>query len=143
MADIFHDLPIDAPVSRVYDAISTPAGLDAWWTKRSAGTPREGAEYELGFGPDYDWRATVTRAVAGSEFELGLTRADADWLGTRVGFTLEPRKAGTWLRFRHSGWPDVNEHYRISCNCWALYLRVLRRYLQHGETVPYEFRLDV
>jgi hypothetical protein len=72
-----------------------------------------------------------------------MTRADADWLGTRVGVELEPRDGATWVRFHHTGWPEPNEHYRISCNCWAMYLRVLRRSLEHGESVPYEARLDV
>lgn len=143
MADILHDLPIDAPPDRVFHAVSTPEGLDTWWTQRSAGAPQEGAEYELGFGPEYDWRARVTRCVPGREFELEMARSDRDWLGTRVGFRLEPRGYGTWLRFSHTGWPAPNEHYRISCNCWALYLRVLRRSLEHGESVPYEQRLDV
>ena len=43
----------------------------------------------------------------------------------------------------HLGWPEANAHYRTSCHCWALYLRVLRRYLENGESVPYEVRLDV
>jgi hypothetical protein len=34
-------------------------------------------------------------------------------------------------------------HYRTSCHCGALYLRILRRHLEHGESVPYERRLDV
>lgn len=143
MPDILQDFPINAPIGKVFAAVSTPAGLDQWWTSRSAGQAREGLEYELWFGPEYDWRATVTRSVPDSEFELQLIRADADWLGSRVGFTLEPRRDSTWVRFRHTGWPDANEHYRISCHCWAMYLRVLRRWLEHGETVPYEQRLDV
>jgi hypothetical protein len=36
----------------------------------------------------------------------------------------------------------ANEHWRISCYWWAMYLRVLRRYLEHGESVAYEDRLD-
>ena len=143
MADIVHDFPIQAPSSRVFEAVNTPAGLDQWWTKRSAGAPAVGAAYELGFGPGYDWRATVTRCVLGEEFELTLVRADDDWTRTRVGFRLEAREPGTWVRFQHGGWSGDNEHYRISCYCWAMYLRVLRRYLEHGETVPYERRLDV
>jgi uncharacterized protein YndB with AHSA1/START domain len=86
MADIYHDFPIKAPVERVYAAVSTPQGLDAWWTKRSAGTATEGAEWELGFGPTFEWRARVTRAAATTEFELQLTTASPDWVGTRVGF---------------------------------------------------------
>jgi uncharacterized protein YndB with AHSA1/START domain len=143
MADILHDLPIRAPVRRVFEAVSTPAGLDAWWADRSSGSPEAGATYDLGFGPDYQWTACVTRCAPDSEFELEFVHADDDWTGTRVGFHLEPRGDATWLRFSHTGWPSVNEHYRVSCNCWALYLRVLRRYLEHGETVPYEQRLDV
>ena len=143
MADIFQDLPIKAPLDRVFRAVSTPEGLDTWWTKRSAGNPQEGAEYELWFGPAYDWRAKVTRLVADCEFELEMVRADSDWLGTRVGLRLEPREGATWVRFSHTGWPSANDHFRVSCHCWAMYLRILRRYLEFGESVPYEERLDV
>jgi hypothetical protein len=45
--------------------------------------------------------------------------------------------------FRHTGWAEPNEHFRISNHCWAMYLRILRRYLEYGEIVPYEQRLDV
>jgi uncharacterized protein YndB with AHSA1/START domain len=143
MADILQDLPVRAPAQQVFDAISTPQGLDAWWTKTAAGKPEPGEEFDLGFGPEYQWRAAVTRCVPGSEFELQLTTADEDWLGTRVGFSLTPADGKTLLKFRHTGWPEANEHYRISCHCWAMYLRILRRFLEHGERVPYEERLDV
>lgn len=143
MADILQDFPINATLDRVFRAVTTPAGLDAWWTKRSSGEPRAGAEYALWFGPEYDWRARVTRCVPDSEFELEMTRADGDWRGTRIGFRLTPREDGTWLQFHHTGWPGANEHYRISSHCWAMYLRVLRRHLEHGESVPYDQRLEV
>lgn len=143
MPDILHDFPVPAPVSSVFEAISTPAGLDAWWTKSSTGEPEVGSEYTLGFGPEYDWRAEVTQCEPGVRFELELRRADADWTGTRVAFELVPNGAQTFIRFSHRGWPHANEHYRISCYCWAMYLRLLRRYLEHGEVVPYEQRLDV
>ena len=143
VADIFHDFPIKAPRDAVFRAVSTPAGLDTWWTKRSAGEAQQDAEYELGFGPGYDWRAKVTRYVPDTDLELKMLRADSDWLDTRVGFLLEVRNASTWVQFHHTGWPGATEHYRISCTCWALYLRILRRSLEHGEMVPYEDRLDV
>lgn len=142
MADIFHDFPIRAPIDAVFRAVSTPGGLETWWTERSTGDPREGGEFDLWFGPEYHWRARVTRCVPAARFELEMVEADADWSGTRVGVELEPRDGGTWVRFHHTGWPDANEHYRISCNCWALYLRVLRRSLEHGESVSYAERLD-
>ncbi|MBZ5531729.1 MAG: SRPBCC domain-containing protein [Acidobacteriia bacterium] len=143
MADIFHDFPIKASPDKIFDAVTTPRGLDAWWTKRSAGEARDGAEFELWFGPQYDWRAKVTKCAPNSVFELQMTRADADWTGTRIGFHLQPRDGSTFVQFHHTGWPQPNQHWRISNYCWAMYLRILRRYLEHGELAPYEKRLDV
>jgi uncharacterized protein YndB with AHSA1/START domain len=143
MADITHHFPIKAEPGKVFQAVSTPVGLDAWWTKSSAGKPVEGAEYELWFGPDYDWRAVVSRRLPETEFEFRITDAQEDWLGTRVRFLLDEKDGVTQVRFQHSGWPEANEHYSVSCYCWAMYLRLLKRYVEQGEVTPYEDRLDV
>jgi uncharacterized protein YndB with AHSA1/START domain len=143
MADVLHDFPINVPPDRVFEAVATPRGLDTWWTKSSSGTPAKGAEYSLYFGPKYDWRARVTRCVLNELFELELVRAMDDWMGTRVRFELHPTPTGTQLRFAHTGWPEASEHYRTSSFCWAMYLRVMRRHLEYGESVPYEKRLEV
>lgn len=143
MADILHDFQIKAPVSKVWETVTSPAGLNQWWTLTSAGEPVEGSEYELGFGPAYEWRARVTRTVQSSEFELEVVSADVDWVGTRVGVRLEERDGHTWVQFWHKGWASESDHFRSSNCCWAMYLRVMRRFLEHGETVAYEARLDV
>lgn len=140
---ILHDFPIAAPPEKVFAGVATPAGLDEWWTARSSGTPQVGTEYQLYFGPEYDWRAVVRKSRPGQAFELELTRAMKDWHGTRVGFELQPTETGTMLRFYHAGWAEATEHYRISCYCWAMYLRILRRNIEFGERVPYEKRLEV
>lgn len=142
MPDIVHLFPVKAPLQEVFRAISTPTGLDAWWTKRSSGEPIAGAVYELWFGPDYDWRAAVSRCVPETEFQLEMTRAHEDWQGTRVTFLLKERDGGTQVRFQHSGWKAENDHYQTSCYCWAMYLRLLKRHAENGEVVPYEDRLD-
>ena len=144
MADIISDVFINACPSDVFRAVSTPSGLDTWWTKTSSGTPEPGKKFELGFGPGYDWHARVTACRPESAFELEVFDSHPDWDGTRVGFRLELREGGrTQLSFYHAGWPEANEHWRVSCYCWPIYLRLLRRNLEHGELVPYESRLDV
>lgn len=142
MADILQEFPIRADRETVFRAVSEPAGLDCWWTKTCTGRARVRQEYELGFGPGYDWRARVTIAKSRREFELEFVHADADWIGSRVGFRLEEAGEATVVRFTHTGWPEPNAHYRISCHCWALYLRLLRRYVEHGEVIAYDDRLD-
>lgn len=144
MPDILLDLFIRVEPDRVYEAVTTPRGLDSWWTKRcSIADSPDGAEYALWFGPEYDWRARVMRDLPQHEFTLEITLADDDWTGTTVRFLLEAQDTGTWLRFAHTGWPAANEHFRISSYCWAAYLRILRRSLEYGELVEYEERLQV
>ena len=117
--------------------VSTPQGLDRWWTKRSGGIPAIGQEYVLWFGPDYDWRARVAQADPGTSFELEITQADDDWVGTKVRFDLQGKEGGTVVQFSHSGWADPSERFRISSYCWAMYLRLMKRSLERGEFVEY------
>ena len=142
MPDILQDFPIAAPVARVFDAVSTPEGLDQWWTLTCRGTPKEGTEYALDFGPGYQWSARIVACVPDDVFEMEFTTAMPDWLGSRVGFHLSPHRTGTWVQFHHTGWTDASEHFRISAHCWAMYLRLLRRHLEYGEFVPYHDRLQ-
>ena len=140
-AGILHDLPINRPPSEVYRGLVDPEGLNAWWTNESAGQPTVGNEYRLQFGAEYDWRAVVTAAVPDRVIEWKITRALPDWVGTTIRFVLEPTATGTRLQFAHTGWAEASDHFRQSSYCWALYLRVLTRYLEHGEVVAYEERL--
>ena len=143
MADIIHELTVRSAPARVFHSMATPQGLSQWWTQSSSGKLHEGAEYLLRFGPGYQWRGRVTRYLPDAEFELEIIEAHPDWMSTRVGCDLEPEgRESTRVRFYHCGWPAENQHWRMSCYCWAMYLRIMRRLLEHGETVPYERRLE-
>jgi uncharacterized protein YndB with AHSA1/START domain len=142
MPDIFQHFPIKASAKQVFEAVSMPAGLDSWWTMSSSGRPEENTEYSLGFGTGCEWLAKVSHCVDGAEFELQLIEADEDWRGTKLGFALDENDSVTEVRFHHTGWPESNDHYRVSCYCWSMYLRLLKRYVERGEVVPYDDRLD-
>jgi uncharacterized protein YndB with AHSA1/START domain len=142
MPDIVQLFSIKSAPEKIYAAVSSPAGLDAWWTKRCSGKAQEGARYELFFGPGYDWRAVVSQCIPDRKFELRFISAHEDWQGARVGFALEEKGGATEVRFHHLGWPAANDHFQASCYCWAMYLRLLKRYVERGEVVPYEQRLE-
>lgn len=143
MADIFHTFIIKATPGKIFENITTAEGLDKWWTKSSKGTSEIGALYTLHFGSEYNWQAIVTKLIEDNEFELQITHAYDDWMNTKVGFILKPVNEVTSVEFYHTGWQRCNEHYKISTYCWAMYLRLLKRYTEHGEQVDYENRLDV
>ncbi len=140
MHDILHDLWVEAKPIEVFKAISTPKGLDSWWTKKSAGSPEMGAEYELFFGEDYDWRAEVIKSSQPNVLEWKMTKSDEDWHNTAIGFEILKEDKFSHVKFHHKGWKEANDHFRRSNYCWATYLRLLKRYIEHGEFVPYEHR---
>ena len=143
MADILHSFVINAPLKAVFKNISTPKGLNNWWTKSAKGRAELNEMYTLDFGPGYKWEAVISKYIANKALEFQLTDASDDWVDTKVGFVLDNKKDITEVHFYHKGWPKNNEHYRISSFCWAMYLRILKRYVEFGEQVPYEKRLDV
>ncbi len=142
MPDIHQQFPIDGVVSEVFRAVSTGEGLSAWWTLNAEGEPIEGSVYSLAFGPGYDWKGRVLHAVRDREIEWEIFDAEDDWNGSRVGLRLEDRGERTLVHFHHKGWPEDNDHYRTSGYCWAMYLRLLKRYVERGEVVAYPERLD-
>ncbi|MFC2085706.1 SRPBCC domain-containing protein [Bacteroidota bacterium] len=143
MADILHDFPVFAPIEKVFEAVTTPDGINAWWSLTCDGKATPGSFYDLDFGDGYRWRARVVLAKANTEFELEMTVADDDWLGTHIGFILSSGENRTNVSFRHRGWRHESTHYRTSSFCWAMYLRLLKRYVELGERVDYARRLDV
>jgi uncharacterized protein YndB with AHSA1/START domain len=140
MTDILHQLLVKAPPALVFPVLATPSGLDAWWTARAEGFPAEGSTYGLWFPPDFQWKATVTIYRPDEAFELKITKASDDWMGSRVGFHLSPHEGSTVLDFHHAGWSSPSDHFRISSFCWASYLRLMRRHVENGEVVAYADR---
>ena len=140
MPDILHRFQVSAPVPRVFAMFSDPAGLDEWWTMTSAGVADAGEIYRFGFGADGEWQGLLTACDPGRWIEWEILEADADWTGTRVGARFTPRDDRTIVDFYNSGWRHANDHFRTSSCCWANYLRVLRRFVEHGERVPYADR---
>ena len=142
MPDIYHDFAIAATVESVFQAVVTPDGLNAWWTRKAAGSPGMGEIYQFWFAPEYDWRGRVVAYQEHECIEWEIFNADEDWTGTRLGFQLIAQDGYTQVRFHHTEWPALNDHFRRSSYCWAMYLRVLKAFVEDGKSVPYEKRQD-
>lgn len=144
MTDILHDFPVAGTVSAVFAAVASSDGLEKWWTRGGAGDGRLGATWDFDFGPQFRWQGVVTAFEQDTLIEWELTVADPDWQGTRVRIALEAPAGGlVWVRFAHLGWREPSEHFRITSYCWAMYLRLLKHWVQRGETVPYDRRLEI
>jgi len=137
---IYHDLMIDAPISKVFKAVSKPEHLINWWPLKCKGIPQVGAEYNFFFGNKYNWYAQVIAFKPNESFHIQMTKSDADWNDTKIGFDLEEVNDKVQLKFWHIAWPECNEHYRRSSFCWAMLLNDLKNYLERGLVIPFDQR---
>ena len=53
MRTIQHQLRIDAPVARVYEAIATADGISTWWDKQTPRETEHGLVFEHNPGPEH------------------------------------------------------------------------------------------
>lgn len=138
--NIFHGLTIKASTEEVFNAISQPKHLDNWWTLKSSGEPKLGAEYNLNFTDEYDWYCKVSKVELPKSIHFKMTKSDDDWSPTTFGFDLKDTEDGTLVEFSHVNWPEQNHHFKHSSFCWALLLNGLKNYLEKGIVIPFEER---
>jgi len=140
MFELIHQFQVKASAEKVFDAFTSPAGLNSWWTLEAGGRPETGQTCRFYFGPEYDWRATVIHIVHGKELTWQMTRAMEDWMPTQVGFVLTEEKGACSVRFFHRNWPNNGDHFAITNFCWGQLLRGLKNYVENGIAVPFELR---
>jgi len=124
-----------ASVAEVYDAVTTPAGFNAWWTVDCKGKIAEGEIFNFYFSEDYDWNSKVIELIPNQKVVYTMTVADEDWTGTVLSFEILKRSEGNIiLRFEHQNWKEINDHYRRTNYCWAKYFLKLKKFVDSQET---------
>lgn len=134
MAEIDHEIKVNAPVERVHRALTTTDGLRAWHTPDADGTGAVGTEWRFGYAgrPGFRWRVVASDPT---RVAWECTHGPGDAVGTTVSFELAPAADGrTLLTFRHSGWPGTHGNYRKCNTTWGVLLHHLKKYAETDAT---------
>lgn len=134
---ILHRLLIEAPVEKVYIALTTQHGLAGWWTPETLARPEVGSILRFTFGPDYFKEMKVEELKPYSKVKWLCIKGFEEWIGTTLTFELEPHKKGSILFFHHDGWKDYTAEFATCSYDWALFFRSLKRLCETGEGTPY------
>lgn len=157
MGAIHHETWIRASRTTVFDALTTRAGLDAWWGRAVSAEPKVGhvVEFDHQLGSPLLMRVTELvpeqrvcwRCV--SDYTDTVNPA-SEWLGTRLVFDLRDARAdpaAVWLApklgydpgldepltivdFRHTDWPD-GARWLPFCNAgWGQALAALGQHCE-------------
>jgi uncharacterized protein YndB with AHSA1/START domain len=138
MTAILMQMDVDAPVERVWSALSSPDGVRGWWTSQADVDVRPGGVTRLSF-PDapMTWDLRTEEATAGRRLRWRCVGGPPPWVGTDIVFELDESSGATRVRFDHSGWEDAEEMVRIVTFGWGQILPRLSRYAATGRPDPF------
>jgi uncharacterized protein YndB with AHSA1/START domain len=141
MADIIHRIGIHAPVSQVYQALTTVPGIAGWWTAETSGESRPGGRLSFRFtNPKGEHMATMVAEVlslqAPEAARWRLVDGPPDWIGTEITFNLSHQDGQTILLFGHRAWKEASESMAHCSMKWATFLLSLNALVETGKGRP-------
>jgi hypothetical protein len=147
MATLYHQVWINAPTAKVYEALATADGLSSWWAPHTSTETDAGLVLAHDPGAEHgEVKMRVLDRVPSRrvEWEIISThprRSPASaWTGTRILFEISDRdNPGQWLGisddvrrmtvldFRHSGWEEKSEYFGFCNFAWGETLLMLKQ----------------
>lgn len=146
MAEINLVVGIRATREKVYAALTTLQGLAGWWTadtQGEAGKPGGTILFRFGgHGPDME--VTALQPLERVEWKCVKHAANAaEWVGTRLLFSLTEKNGQVAVRFRHSDWKEASEFHAFCSMKWATFLLSLREFVESDVGRPWPHDLQI
>jgi uncharacterized protein YndB with AHSA1/START domain len=135
---LLHEIYIQAPAEKVYQAITTADGLRQWWTADSAAEPRVGSVAEFGFfGRKTVFRMRIDELVPSQRIVWQCVGGPDEWPGTRLTWELSENDGKTRVHFDHAGWPHTEGHFRPCNSTWGALMHRLKDYAEGKSPGPH------
>ena len=143
MATIYHQLSINAPAGKVYQAISTADGIGTWWDKQTAKQTDCGLVLEHNPGPEHGVvklrvvELVPHKRVEGECISTHPKSSPASaWSGTHFIFELaedgdaQSTPNRTTLDFRQVGYDEQSKFFEFNKGAWGQVMQDLKRVFQ-------------
>jgi uncharacterized protein YndB with AHSA1/START domain len=137
MATIQHQVLVHAPVTQVYQALSTPDGIGAWWDKQTATQTDRGLIFSHNPGPEHgEVQLLVVESIPNQRVEWECisqhpaSSPASAWTGTHFHFDLEGRGAATAVVFRQTGYDESSPFFKFNQTAWGEVIENLKRVVE-------------
>jgi uncharacterized protein YndB with AHSA1/START domain len=138
MAEMKHQIPINAAPEKVYAALATSAGLAGWWTADSKADEKVGGKAEFGFDKrGMVYRMNIEKLEPGKQVVWTCHGDHPEWNGTTLTWTIAPEGKGSTLRFTHSGWKSASDFFAICNSSWGELMYRLKDYAEGKAPGPH------
>ena len=139
MATIHHQLTINAPVAKVYEAIASPEQIGTWWDKQTVTRTDRGVIMEHNPGPEHGVvQLRVAQLIPNTRVQWECisrhpkTSPASAWTGTHFIFDLAETDEGrtTKLDFRQAGYDERSPFFESNKAAWGDVLQRLKQVLE-------------
>jgi uncharacterized protein YndB with AHSA1/START domain len=141
MVDILHRVGTTATIEKVYDALTTPAGLAAWWTTDVSGSTDDTLQFRFGEVGGFDMK--VVDLAPNQRVEWVVVDGPSEWIGTTVTFDLTQDGDWTIVLFAHTGWREPIEFMYHCSTKWASFLLSLKSLVETGTGAPHPHDVQI
>jgi len=137
MAEILHELSINASAGRIYRALSEQSGLSQWWKRDVIAEPVIGSIAEFTFNRGLiTLQMKIVKLIPNRGVIWHCMGGDREWIDTQIAFDTHVEDKMTTLLFEHRGWRNTQGGFATCSFDWARYLMSLRSYLEKGKGYP-------
>jgi uncharacterized protein YndB with AHSA1/START domain len=138
MAEIKHQITIQAAPETVYAALATQAGLRSWWTADATADEKAGGKAEFGFDKrGMVFRMKIEKLDPGKLVVWSCHGDHPEWTGTLLTWTLTPEGGGATLRFTHSQWKSFSDFCAICNSSWGELIHRIKNYVEGRKPGPH------
>lgn len=137
MHTLEHEIVVASTPSRIYEALTTQNGLQAWHTRDARGLGPDGGQWTLGEhgGAAFVW--AVTEMAPDNVVAWECISGPGTSPGTKVHYVLDLTDDGrTRVTLIHSGWESQDGNYKKCNTLWGGLLTHLKNYVETGTPDP-------
>ena len=128
---IHHLLHINAPIDKVFTALSSIEELKLWYTTEVGGSSKLNEIIEFKFG-GVDFHTKVIELVANEKIVMECVATSLPLVGQKVTYELDQNDEKTRVRFSQDGFDELDDFYANMNFSASKYLESLRQFCQNG-----------
>ncbi len=137
MNEIIHQVGIKSTPQKIYQLLTTDAGLSLWWTHETTGAGEVDSVIEFKFNEVVlQFQVTQLKANEKVVWKHKGTMPES-WMGTEIVFQLVETEQQVIVSFCHKNWKESSD-FMAHCNTkWAVFLLSLKYLAEKGTGRPF------
>ena len=138
MADVLHQVGIQASPQELYSALTEVDGLKAWWSEHSVIEPTVGSLASVSFYNNaVTFKLRIKELQPDEKVVWAVEGGPPDWANTNITWTISQNNGQSMLHLAHRGFASTEGNFANVNYNWGWYVTSLKFYLEKGEGMPH------